>query len=44
MPVWNAQGALGTALNAAKRIEETKARKREATNSTALELEKKETV
>lgn len=45
VPEWDAQAALVSALNAAKVIEEAKARKREATNSTAaLEKEMQESV
>ena len=44
VPKWNAQGALGTVLNAAKQLEETKARLRTATNTTASDHEKKEIV
>jgi hypothetical protein len=39
IPEWNAQGALGTKLNAAKEIEIKKAQQRTATNTTQSDLE-----
>lgn len=44
VPEWNAQGALGTVLDAAKEQEVIKARLRTATNTTASDKEKKESV